>query len=41
MFYKIVLFFNVVSLALGLYILISYLKSRNKNKDTKSKGDAN
>jgi len=40
MLYKIVLCFNVVSLVLALYILISYLKNRNNNKNMKNQDDA-
>lgn len=40
MFYKIVLFFNLVSVALAIYILISYLKNRNRNKNMKNQDDA-
>jgi len=40
MLYKIVLLFNVVSLVLALYILISYLKNRNKDENMKNQDDA-
>lgn len=40
MLYKIVLFFNLVSLGLAIYILISYMKNRNKNKNMKNQDDA-
>lgn len=40
MIYKIVLFFNLISLALAIYILISYLISRNKDKDMQNQDDA-
>ncbi len=40
MLYKIVLLFNVVSLILAVYRLISYLKNRNKDKNMKNQDDA-
>ena len=40
MFYKIILFLNLVSLGLALYILISYIKNRNKDKHIKKQDDA-
>jgi len=40
MFYKIILFLNMVSLAMAFYILISYIKNRNKNKNMKNQDDA-
>lgn len=40
MFLKIVLFLNVVSLGMALYILWSYLKNRKKNNERKSQDDA-
>lgn len=40
MFLKIVLFLNLVSLGIALYILYSYFKNRKKNTERKKQDDA-
>ncbi len=40
MLLKIVLFFNLVSLGMAIYILLSYLKNRRKHNERKIQDDA-
>jgi hypothetical protein len=40
MFFKIILFLNLLSLGLALYILIKHLKDRKKDENMKKQDDA-
>jgi hypothetical protein len=40
MLFGIVLFFNIISLAMAIYLLVSYIKSRKKIVHKKKQDDA-
>ncbi|WP_418497505.1 hypothetical protein [Flagellimonas sp.] len=40
MFLKIVLFLNLVSLGIAMYIIYSYVKSRKRDNEEKNQDDA-
>ncbi|WP_262696594.1 hypothetical protein [Flagellimonas aequoris] len=40
MLFKIILFFNLVSLAMAIYMLLSYLKSKRDKDERKNPDDA-